>query len=181
MTAATVADTISTYFGGRYDPATRSYRTPQMTVPGVAMGAVRRARPKRLDNADFFLGATGVGVGFQTYVLLAPGEESREGLGGSLYGLKRVRHNVTMDCLIRCESPYAEDAQDALYAIQAAITTRIHADRTCGSGGIEAGGFQVGEGGPPWIHWLTSEVVSTAEKTEALLRAMYAADEYIIA
>lgn len=181
MSAATVADTIATYFGGPYDPATHTYRTPQLTVPGVAMGTVRRAKPKRMDSADFFLGAVGVLVGCQMYVLVTPGVESREGLGGSLYGLKKVRHDVTMDCLIRSDSPYAEDAQDALYSVQDAITTQIHADRTCGSGGIEAGGFQVGEGGPPWIRWLFSDVVSTAEKTEALIRAQFAADEYIIA
>jgi hypothetical protein len=179
--ATTVADTIARFFAGPYDAGTRTYRTPQMTVPGVAMGVLRRARPKRVDQADFYLGATGATVGFMIYILLSPGDEPRVGLGGARYGLKNIRHEVTMDCLLRSDSPYAEDTQDALYALQTAITDRIHTDRTCGSGGIEAGGFQIGEGGPPWIHWVTSDVVSTAEKTEALLRCSFAASEYIIA
>ncbi|MGH3827309.1 MAG: hypothetical protein ACRDQX_09070, partial [Pseudonocardiaceae bacterium] len=115
MSALTVADTIASYFGGPYDPDTHSYRTPQLVVPNVAMGVVRRARPKRVDNTDFYLGAAGAPTGCIIYVLVTPGQETREGLGGSLYGLKRVRHDVTMDCLIRSEAPYAEDTQDALY------------------------------------------------------------------
>lgn len=181
MSAATVADQIARFFGGPYDTVTHTYRSPQLVVPGVTMGAVRRAKPKRFDAADYFLGAVGATIGCQIYVLLTPGLESREGFGGALYGLKRIRHDVTMDCLLRCESPYAEDAQDALYAVQDAISTHIHGDRTCGSGGFEAGGFQVGEGGPPWIRWLFSDVVSTAERTEALTRVQFAADEYLIA
>lgn len=181
MPATTVAHGLATFFGGSYDAGTRTYRTPQLTVPGVAMGVLRRARPKRVDQADFYLGATGATTGCMIYLLLSPGEESRVGLGGARYGLKHIQHEVTMDCLLRSTAEYAEDTQDALYALQTAITDRIHTDRTCGSGGIEVGGFQIGEGGPPWIHWVTSDVVSTAEKTEALLRCSFAASEYIIA
>jgi hypothetical protein len=34
-----------------------------------------------------------------------------------------------------------------------AIFARLRADRTCGSGGFEAGGFHMGEGGEPWFRW----------------------------
>lgn len=181
MSAASVADALCTFFGGDFDYTSRTYRTPQLSVPGVAMGVVRRGRPKRFDNNDFYLGQVGAPTGCMMYVLLNPGDEIREAYGGSLYGLKRVRHDVTMDVLIRSESAYAEDVQDAEYALRDAIVARIHADRTCGSGGIEAGGFQVGEGGTPGIRWVVGDPVSHAEKTEALLRCTFAADEYLIA
>lgn len=181
MSAATVCDAICKYFAGSYDPTTRTYHSPQIYVPGLTVGAIRRARPKRLDDADYFLGQPGSPVGCQIYIRALSGQESRDGLGGPTTGLKRVRHNVVMDCMLRSDSRYAEDTQDALYALLDAITAHIHADRTCGTGGIEAGGFNVGEGGAPWISWQMSDVVSTAEKTTALLRVSYSPSEYIFA
>lgn len=175
-----MANQLCIFFGGAYDAATHTYRTPQLTVPGVAMGAVRRAFPKRMDNADFYLGAVGAPTGCQIVILLSPGEDFRVGFGGALYGLKKIRHDVTMDVLVHSEASYAEDVQDALYSIRDAIMNKIHADRTCGSGGIEGGGFQVGESAP-WIRWTDGGVVSRAEKTEALLRCTFATSEYIIA
>lgn len=180
MTAATVVDQIAQYFGGPYDPNRRSYRTPQLSVPGVVMGTVRRAKPKRWDNNDFYLGAVGQPIGCALMFFLTPGIESREGFGGETAGLKKVSHSIDLYCFVRSESPYAEDVQDALYGIQDAIRAHIHADRTCGSGGIEAGGFLVGES-PPWIRWMDSEVESTAEKSQALVTARFSANEYIIA
>lgn len=181
MSAVSVINQLCTYFGGPYDQATHTYHTPQLSVPGLTMGAVRRAKPKRLDTADYFLGAAGTGLGCQIMFGLTPGEETREGFGGATAGLKKVRHSVDMWCLIRSVAQYAEDVQDVLYALQDAVREHIHADRTCGSGGIEVGGFMVGEGGAPGIRWHDSEVESTAERTEALLTATFAADEYIIA
>lgn len=181
MTAVSVVNQLCVYFGGAYDWKSHSYRTPALSVPGLTMGAVRRAKPKRFDQADYFLGAAGTGIGCQMFFFLKPGVESRVGFGGATAGLKRVSHSVEMLCLIRSSAPYAEDVQDALYALQDAIRARIHADRTCGSGGIENGGFQVGEGGEPWIRWSDSEVESTAERTEALLPVSFEAHEYIIA
>lgn len=180
MTAVSVANQLCTYFGGAYDAGTHSYRTPQITVPGLTMGAVRRAKPKRFDQADYFLGAPGTGLGCQIFIFIKPGSESREGFGGATAGLKKVSHSVEMFGLIRSSAAYAEDVEDALHALQDAVRARFHADRTCGSGGIEAGGFQIGET-PPWIRWHESEVESTAERTEALLPFSFEAHEYIIA
>jgi hypothetical protein len=181
LPAATIVDQLCTFFGGAYDPGTHSYRSPQLSVPGLAMGALRRARPKHLDNSDYYLGAVGAQIGCLTYVFLTPGDETREGFGGATAGLKKVRHHASMEFLLRSESDYAEDIQDAMYALQAAVTGRIHTDRTCGSGGIEAGGFQVGEGPLPGIHWTFSDAYTVAEKTQALVKVEFSADEYIIA
>lgn len=180
MAELSVVDQICQYFGGPYDPQRHSYRTPQLSVPGVVMGTVRRAKPKRWDNADFYLGAVGQPIGCALMFFLSPGTESREGFGGETAGLKKVSHAVDVFAFVRAFAPYAEDVQDALYGVQAAIRAHIHSDRTCGSGGIEVGGFLVGES-PPWIRWQDSEVESTAEKTEALAIGRFAANEYIIA
>lgn len=181
MSVASVTEALCSYFGGRYDPLTRTYRQPQLTVPGLTMGAVRRGKAKRLDLAEFTLGIVGATTGCIMWISLTPGEETREGYGGSVAGLKKIRHDVVMDCAIRSESSYAEDVRDAQLGLQEAIAEHIRADRTCGSGGIEAGGFQVGEGPPPGIRWTLYDPVTRAEKTEALVRVTYPADEYVIA
>lgn len=181
MPAASIVNQLCTYFGGPYDPNSHSYRSPQLVVPGMAMGATRRAKPKRFDAADYTLGAVGADIGCALYIFLTPGDESREGIGGATGGLKKVRHFVWMDFLIRSTSAYAEDVQDVMYNLQTAVTDHIHADRTCGSGGIEAGGFQIGEGGSPWIHWIFSDPYTNTEETKTTVRVNFAADEYIIA
>lgn len=180
MSAASVADQVARYLGGAYDPTTHTYRSPQIYPEGIVVGAVRRGRPKRLDIADYFLGRLGTSVGSQIYIRLSGGREIRTGIGGSLYGEKQVRHDVMLNCLIRGDTAYAEDIQDGMYALLDAIRDYIHSDRTMGSGGIENNGFMVGESSP-WLSWTMSDVVSTAEKNEALLRIMFPADEYIIA
>lgn len=177
MSAASTADSVARYFGGSYDPVTRTYRSPQIYPQGIVVGAVRRARPKRLDAADYFLGRFGAPAGCQIYVRLFGGKEIREGFGGSIAGMKRVAHDVALHCLIRSDSGYAEDLQDGMYSLLDAIRNYIHTDRTLGTGGIENNGIMVGEGTP--IGWTMSDVVSTAEKSEALLRITFTAIEFI--
>lgn len=181
MSAFSVADQICRFFGGTYDPTTHTYRSPQIYPPGVVMGAIRRARPKRLDLSDYFLGINrfGASVGCQVYVRLFGGREIREGFGGATAGMKQVRHDVVMNCMLRSDADYAEDVGDGMYSLLDTIRNYIHTDRTMGSGGIENNGFMVGEGGLPGISWTMSDVVSTAEKSEALLRVMFTADEFI--
>lgn len=178
MSAASTSDQIARYFGGQYDPVTHTYRSPQIYPQGIIVGAIRRARPKRLDAADYFLGQFGAPVGSQIYIRLSSGREIRTGLGGSLYGEKQVRHDVTMNCLLRGDSGYPEDVQDGMYALLDTIRSYIHSDRTLGTGGIENNGIMVGEGSP-WITWTMSDVISTAEESKALLRVMFSADEFI--
>lgn len=181
MSTVSVSDQVCRFLAGTYDPVTRTYRSPQISPPGVVMGAVRRQRPKRLDLSDYFLGLNrfGAAVGCQIYVRLSGGREIREGFGGATAGMKRVRHDVMMNCMLRGDADYAEDVGDGMYSLLDTIRSYIHTDRTMGSGGIETGGFMVGEGGAPGISWTMSDVVSTAEKSESLLRVMFTADEFI--
>lgn len=184
MSATSVLNQLCVYFGGPYDAGTHTYRTPQITVPGMAVGVIRRAWAKRDDHADYYLGATGIFTGCQIVVQLDSGRESRAAVGGATSGLKHVQHDVEMHCFIRSSASYAEDTQDSTYALLDAIRARIEADRTCGSGGFEAGvgvGFQVGEGGAPHLQWHTSAGRSSAEETKAYLNIHFAADEYVMA
>lgn len=182
MPAAAIVDQICQYLGGPYDPATHTYHTPTFTVPGAVVGAVRRGRPKRLDKAEFYRGQAGATVGVWMFIDLTPGEESRIALGGSTSGMKQVNHDVGIHILFSSTASYAEDVEDAMRNTRDALVTRLHADRTCGSGGIEvAGGFMVGEGGPPWIRWLDSDVVTTHEGSKATCLMQFAAIEVIFA
>src|SRR5690606_25068902 len=86
-----VRDAVCRWFGGAYDPETRSYRDPQVRN----LGAVRRARPKREDDADYFLGAPAYGalMGSQMWVHIDAGTEKRLAVAGP-YGLKEVTSAV---------------------------------------------------------------------------------------
>ena len=165
MTAANVQDQICQYLGGAYDPNTHSYRTPQVS----GLGAVRRAFPKREDLADFYLGQTGVASGCVLVVWLIDGGEKRIAVAGAVDGRKQVRHMVQLHCFIRSTALYAEDAQDYAYGLLDAIRARIHADRTCGSGGFEAGAFQVGEGQDPLFNWHMEQGNTSEDVTEIYL------------
>ena len=77
--------------------------------------------------------------------------------------------------------PLVEDIQDYAYALRDAIFARIRADRTCGSGGFEAGygvGFQIGEGGDPWLGWELAVATSSAEASKSYLLITCDANEY---
>jgi hypothetical protein len=184
VSAATVADGLCTYFGGVYDTVTHTYRTPQITVAGMGGPIFRRAAPKRDDHTtDYSLTEPGLPVGCLVLVLLEQGEEQRVAVAGATSGLKHVRWQVRMHCFLRAQVEYAEDAQDAAYDLLEAIRTKLHADRTCGTGGFEAGyglGFQVGEGGEPWIKWRLSPVVTNAkELSKQYVVVEFDADEYV--
>lgn len=184
MSAAAIADQICRYFGGPYDPATHTYRTPQISVPGMDGPVLRRAAPKRDDHAtDYGLGTPGATTDCLILVLLERGQEERVAVAGASSGLKHVRWTVRLHCFLRSVAGYAEDVQDALYALLDAIRAHIQADRTCGSGGFEAGygvGFQVGEGGEPWLRWEVSPVHTTPrDLSKAYLLVEFDADEYV--
>jgi hypothetical protein len=162
-----VRDQICRWFGGPYDPNTRSYRTPQ--VPGL--GVVRRARPKREDNADYYLGApsSGAVMGSQMLVHVDSGVEQRAAMAGAFGGLKLLTSAVVLHVFMRSTCEYAEDAQDAFYDLLEALKARIRADRCMGSGGFEAGGFDAGEGGAPWLRWSMAPAETSAEMTQGYL------------
>lgn len=187
MSAASIVDQLCRYFGGPYDPGTHTYRDPQLAVPGMSGPIVRRGAPKHDDHAtDYHLvnpPAAGVPIGCLMVIFAEFGDERRVAVAGAVSGVKHVSHKIRVHCFIRCLSQYSEDAQDAQYALLEAILGRIRADRTCGSGGFEAGygvGFQVGEGGEPWIRWQSSPISKGGrDLSKGYLLVEFDADEYI--
>jgi hypothetical protein len=171
-----VRDGVCRWFGGPYDPNTRSYRTPQVE----GLGAVRRARPKREDNADFYLGApsSGAVMGSQMFVHVDSGVESRAAMAGAFGGLKLLTSAVVLHVFMRSTTEFAEDAQDAFYDLLEALKSRIREDRCMGSGGFEVGGFDIGEGGAPWLRWSMAPAETSAEMTQGYLAIEFEARYY---
>src|SRR2546430_1949895 len=92
-------DGICRWFGGPYDPESRSYRTPQVD----GLGVVRRARPKREDNADFYLGqpASGAVSGSWMWVHVDSGSVVRVATAGHFGGMREVRAAVVLHVFLR--------------------------------------------------------------------------------
>lgn len=187
MSAASIVNKLCTYFGGPYDDATHTYRTPQISVPGLSGPILRRGAPKHDDHASDYYVATplpvGVTMGCLILVIAEQGTEKRVAVAGAVSGVKHVQHQIKLHCFLRCEVSYAEDAQDIEYALIDAVRAHIEADRTCGSGGFEAGygvGFQVGEGGEPWLRWRAAPISTTSrELSKGYVLFEFAADEYV--
>lgn len=156
-----VHDGVCRWFGGAYDPDTRSYRTPQVENLGV----VRRGRPKHEDNADFFLAqpADGALMGSWMWVHVDSGTEQRAAVAGH-FGLKEITSSVVLHVFLRSYAEFAEDAQDAFFDLQEALMARVREDPALGSGGFEVGGFDVGEHGAPWLRW----AMAPAETSDGL-------------
>lgn len=175
-TLQSVRDGICRWFGGPYDPATRSYRTPQVD----GLGVVRRARPKSDDEVDYYLGqpAAGALIGSQMLVHIGSGVESRSAIAGAYGGLKFLQSSVVLHVFLRSNAEFAEDAQDAFYDLLDALKDRLREDRCMGTGGWENGGFQVGEGGAPWIRWHMEPAETSAEMTQGYLAVEFQADYY---
>ena len=160
-----VRDGICRWFGGPYDPNTRTYRTPQVE----GLGVVRRARPKREDNADFYLGAPASGalMGSQMFVHVDSGTESRAAVAGA-HGLKLLESAVILHVFMRSTAEWAEDAQDAFYDLLERLKARIREDPALGSGGFENSGFDAGEGAP-WLRWAMAPAETSREMTQGYL------------
>lgn len=185
MSAVVAVDAICKYFGGAYDPTTRTYRTPQISVPNLDGPIVRRSPPKRDDHqADFHQNnATPGNAGCMLAVQMLRGEEKRVAVAGAVTGIKQVAWTVNLHFMTRASVAYAEDHMDALYALLDAARNHIHADRTLGTGGFEAGydvGLQAGEGGDPWLRWEGPHVETTPKDlTKGYLMLEFACDQYI--
>jgi hypothetical protein len=184
MGAKQVADAICQYFGGAYNATTHTYATPQITVPKLGGPIYRRGAPKRDDHAtDYGLTQPGIQAGCLCMVIIERGEEKRIAHAGAVSGVKHITWTVRMHFFIRSESTYVEDLQDTLYDLLDAVRARIEADRTCGTGGFEAGygvGFQVAEGGAPWLQWHISPVETTPkELSKGYLLVEFDADQHI--
>lgn len=168
-------DGVCRWFGGPYDPDSRSYRTPQVEHLGV----VRRARPKREDNADFYLGApsSGAVMGSWMWVHVDSGIETREAIAGAFGGLKLLTSAVMLHVFLRSNTDFAEDAQDAFYDLLEGLKARIREDRCMGSGGWEVGGFDIGESAP-WLRWQMSPAETVGEMTRGYLAIEFSARYY---
>lgn len=173
MSASSVLNGLCTYFGGAYDTATRSYRTPQVT----GLGVVRRAFPKDDYGPDYYLGmATGTPSGCQLVVQLPGGAERRSAVP-MVKGWKRVEHRVELHGFLISSHQYGEDAQDDAYALRDAMFAKIHADPSCGTGGFENLGFQVGEG--ETLEWDLAQAEAKAGQTKGYLFIKTIAVEYV--
>lgn len=139
-----VIDQICRYFGGPYDPATHTYRTPAV----AGLGAVRRGWAKAQDFADYTAGMPpGTMTGCQLIVQIPRGRDHRVALPAIL-GRREVHYTVELYGFVWSKALYAEDTLDFSLTLIDAIKARLRMDPTLGTGGIEAGGFQVGEGTP---------------------------------
>lgn len=184
MTERSILNQLGLYFGGPYDAARRIYATPGAPiVPGLY--AVRRSRPTQQDEAQYLYGApSGTLSGALMTVQVANGMEHRIAVAGATSGMKQVEHALSLHVYIRSSEPFAEDVTDFGYDLKDAIFARIRADRTCGSGGLENGangGFQIGEGGEPWLRWGMSMPEVKVGLTKIYLRIECEAHEYIFA
>lgn len=134
-------DQICTYLGGVYDPAYHSYRSP--TIPGV--GVVRRGVPKVQDWAEYTEGlGEGTETGCMITVTMNTGDERRITVPARL-GVKHISVTVVLHCFFYSMAAYGEDLQDQVHYVRRSILDQLALDNTLGSGGFEAGGFQVGE------------------------------------
>lgn len=136
MSIQSVLDGMCTYFGGAYDPDTRTYRSSPLS----AVGVVRRAWAVDDILADYFNGMDpGARTGCQIVAWIPRDSEQRFALGGEHGGMKNVRYEVELAVYIRSRTPHAEDAQDDVYALRDALKGHMRADRTLGGACFEAG------------------------------------------
>jgi hypothetical protein len=172
----TALDGICTYFGGPYDPATRTYRSSPLAGAGV--GVVRRVWAKRDDHEDYYIGQPpGSRTGCQIVVFIPRHHEARIALGGAHSGMKQITYEVTLNCYIRSRTPYAEDAQDDVYALRDALVEWMRLDRTLGGAVFQAGEHV--DGGLDGIDFRYGQPETKAEVTKSFLEMTFAAIEFV--
>ncbi len=176
MSIQNVLDGICQYFGGPFDPQTRTYRSP--LVDGV--GVVRRAWAKRDNHGDYFNGMPpGTRTGSQIVVHIGHQRETRKCVGGATDGVKRVAYTVVLHCYIRSNTPFAEEAQDDVYALRDALVARLRQDRTLGGAVFQAG--EAVDGETSWIEFEYGQAETKDELTKNYLSVQITATEYVIA
>ncbi len=174
MPASDVLDGICRYFGGPYEPVSRTYRSSP--VPGV--GVVRRAFAKRDQHEDYFNGMPpGARTGCQIIVTLYRQTEFRIALGGEHGGWKQRNFDVELACFIRSRTPHAEDAQDDVYALQDALVEWLRQDRTLGGAVFQAGEHM--ERGDGTVSFAYGQPETKAELTKSFMSMTFQACELI--
>lgn len=182
MSAVGVRDSLGTYLVGPYDSTRRAYLPSTPGSPPISgLYLARRSWAKDDDQVDFTRnGPAGTKSGAMAVIQLAAGDERRVSVPIGV-GRKRASFGVRLHVYVMSLEPYAEDAQDWAYALKDAVSSRIDADPTCASGGFEQGGFQIGEGGEPWLRWSLSEPQTSAEVTRLYLLIETEAHQYFVA
>lgn len=177
MSIQTVLDGICQYFGGPYDEQTRTYRSS----PVEGIGVVRRAFSKRDDHQDYYHGMEpGARTGSVMVVTIYRSNEFRVALGGEHGGQKQRNFEVELGLFIRSRTPYAEDAQDDVYALQDAIVERIRADRTLG-GAVFQAGEHIDRSALDGLVFQYGQPESAADLTKSYLSVIFAACEFVTA
>jgi hypothetical protein len=144
VSVATVIDKTAIFFGGPYDPLTHTYHQSPPVLAGV--GTVRRAHPKVEDFNEFTAGALGVATGAVIVVDAEGVDDGPRAALPAVQGRRLVRYAVCLQCFMWSTAAYAEDCVDFRHALYDTIIAKIRTDPTLGTGGFEAGYFQVGEG-----------------------------------
>lgn len=176
MSYESVHDGICRYFGGPYDPPTRTYRSSPLSQYGV--GVVRRAWAKRDNHRDYFLGQQpGSRTGCQIVVFMPDHHEVRVALGGAHNGMKQITYEVTLNCYIRSNTPYAEDAQDDVAALRDGLVEWMRLDRTLGGAVFQAGEHI--DGGMDGIRFRYGQPETKAELTKSFLEMSFGAVEFV--
>jgi len=174
VTIQTALDGICRYFGGPYDADTRTYRSSPLPTVGV----VRRAWAKRDDHEDYFHGQfAGARTGCQIVVFIPRHQERRVALGGAHNGMKQITYEVQLCCFIRSRTPYAEDAQDDVYALRDSLVELMRLDRTLGGAVFQAG--ELVDGGLDGIDFTYGQPETKAELTKSYLEMTFAAIEFV--
>lgn len=176
MSIQTVLDGICRYFGGPYDDTTRTYRSSPLAKNGV--GVVRRAWAKDDNHADYFWGQdNGARTGCQIVVYIPRSSEARFAVGGATGGMKNVVYEVQLCCYVRSRTPYAEDAQDDVYALRDALVDHLRADRTLAGAVFEAGEHV--DGGSGSIDFDYGQPETKAQLTKSFLLMTFPALEIV--
>ncbi|MGW0795900.1 hypothetical protein [Streptomyces sp. NPDC002692] len=177
MAIQEVLDGIASYFGGPYDPTTRSYRSS----PVAGVGVVRRAWPKDDRAEDYFVGMEpGAQTGCVIVVWIPRQHEVRRALGGEHSGVKQTVYEVILNCYLRSRTPFAEDAQDDAYALRNALVEWMRRDRTLGGCVFQAGEHVTeGGGGGDGIDFEYSPPETKAQLTKGFFTMRFAAVEFV--
>lgn len=148
-----IADGIAAYFGGTYNPDERCWRYGSLTPFGL--GTVRKAYPKKLNDADFTAGMTpGRNMGAFMVVYLMSDNEGRQDISGAPVsdgqrnitagGMKRILYRCELDCFHMSQTDYTEDAVDDVDQLLEQIKQQVRLDRTLGGICTEAGESRFG-------------------------------------
>lgn len=175
MPITQVLDGISRYFGGEYEPDSRTYRSS----PVAGVGVVRRGKPTDDKASEYFVGMDpGARTGSVILVFIPNQHEYRRAVGGEHSGLKQIVYDVRLRVFLRSNTSYAEDAQDDAYALRDALVEWIRRDRTLGESVFQAG-EHITESGGNGIDVEYSEPATAANLTKGYFEVRFAAVEFV--